>query len=78
MKKVLFTAIILLVCIACKVNEPICTDCPSNNPPSSGSSGSSSSSGCGSGKTLYKGTQGGCYYINSNGNKVYVDRSCCN
>lgn len=29
-------------------------------------------------KQLYKGPQGGCYYINSNGNKTYVDRSYCN
>ena len=30
------------------------------------------------GKQLYKGPKGGCYYINSNGNKSYVDRSKCN
>ena len=30
------------------------------------------------GKRLYKGAKGGCYYINSNGNKTYVDRSECN
>lgn len=24
------------------------------------------------------GPRGGCYYINSNGNKTYVDRSMCN
>lgn len=24
------------------------------------------------------GPRGGCYYINSNGNKTYVDRSYCN
>lgn len=30
------------------------------------------------GKQLYRGPQGGCYYINSNGNKTYVDRSYCN
>ena len=29
------------------------------------------------GKTLYEGPQGGCYYINSNGNKTYVDRWEC-
>lgn len=36
-------------------------------------------SGCGThnGKTLYKGPEGGCYYINSNGNKTYVARSEC-
>lgn len=40
----------------------------------------SSSSGCGShnGNTLHLGPQGGCYYLNSSGNKVYVDRSECN
>ncbi len=30
------------------------------------------------GHRLYKGPRGGCYYINSNGNKTYVDRSECN
>ena len=29
------------------------------------------------GKKLYKGSRGGCYYINSNDNKTYVDRSEC-
>ncbi len=29
------------------------------------------------GKQLYKGPEGGCYYMNSNGNKTYVDRSEC-
>lgn len=29
------------------------------------------------GNTLYQGRRGGCYYINSNGNKTYVDRSYC-
>jgi hypothetical protein len=42
--------------------------------------GTSSSSGCGyhNGHKLYKGSDGGCYYINSNGNKTYVGRSECN
>ena len=37
------------------------------------------SSGCGTynGHSLYKGPKGGCYYFNSKGNKVYVDRSLC-
>lgn len=30
------------------------------------------------GKQLWTGPKGGCYYINSNGNKTYVDRSECN
>ncbi len=36
--------------------------------------------GCGTynGHTLYKGPQGGCYYYNDQGNKIYVDRSLCN
>ena len=28
-------------------------------------------------KQLYKGPKGGCYYINKNNNKTYVDRSEC-
>lgn len=29
-------------------------------------------------RTYYRGPRGGCYYINSNGNKTYVARSMCN
>ena len=29
-------------------------------------------------RTYYRGPRGGCYYINSKGNKSYVDRSLCN
>lgn len=29
-------------------------------------------------RTYIRGPRGGCYYINSNGNKTYVDRSFCN
>jgi hypothetical protein len=45
----------------------------------SGSGSGTSSGGCGThnGRQLYKGSDGGCYYINSNGNKTYVDRSEC-
>lgn len=40
---------------------------------------SSSSSGkTSTGRTYIRGPRGGCYYINSNGNKTYVDRSLCN
>lgn len=28
-------------------------------------------------RTYYRGARGGCYYINSRGNKVYVDRNLC-
>ncbi|GEM_PF-2294760 len=38
----------------------------------------SSAKGCGpSGATLQQGPKGGCFYINRNGNKTYVDRACC-
>ncbi|AOW17186.1 hypothetical protein LPB03_06785 [Polaribacter vadi] len=29
-------------------------------------------------RSYYRGSRGGCYYINSNGNKSYVSRSLCN
>ncbi|WP_298731922.1 hypothetical protein [uncultured Chitinophaga sp.] len=37
------------------------------------------SADCGTykGKALNRGPKGGCYYINKNGNKTYVDRSLC-
>jgi hypothetical protein len=40
----------------------------------------SKSQSCGTynGHQLYKGSKGGCYYINSNNNKTYVDASYCN
>ncbi len=31
-----------------------------------------------SSKSYFRGPRGGCYYINSNGNKSYVSRSLCN
>ncbi|HDZ07080.1 hypothetical protein LCGC14_0166830 [marine sediment metagenome] len=31
-----------------------------------------------SSRTYYRGSRGGCYYINSSGNKSYVSRSLCN
>ena len=37
-----------------------------------------SSGGCSySGHTLRVGDKGGCYYVNSSGNKVYVDKNHC-
>lgn len=43
------------------------------------SDSSSRTGGCGTHnvKSLYKGPDGGCYYINDNGNKEYVDRNEC-
>jgi hypothetical protein len=29
-------------------------------------------------RSYIRGKRGGCYYVNSNGNKTYVDRSLCN
>lgn len=29
-------------------------------------------------RTYFRGPRGGCYYINRNGGKTYVDRSMCN
>lgn len=40
--------------------------------------GRSSRSSSSSIKYYKDGPKGGCYYINSNGNKTYVDRSYCN
>ena len=59
---------------------------PVNTPPTTGTVTSPTTTTtttgdvkCGlyNGKQLYRGPQGGCYYINSNGNKTYVDRSYC-
>lgn len=46
-------------------------------PPTSTTTTPSTSCGYHNGKKLYKGPEGGCYYINSNGNKTYVSRSEC-
>lgn len=65
MKSVLFLGLILtsLIFSTCKKKDVSSSDTP-----------------CGThnGKQLYKGPQDGCYYINSNGNKTYVDKSECN
>lgn len=45
----------------------------SPSPRKTNTSKSSSSS-----RNYIRGPRGGCYYINSNGNKTYVDRSMCN
>jgi hypothetical protein len=43
----------------------------------SGSGSSGRARRPGGGRQLHVGPRGGCYYINSNGNKTYVDRSEC-
>ncbi len=47
-----------------------------NSSPSSRRSNASKSSS--PSRNYIRGPRGGCYYINSNGNKTYVDRSMCN
>lgn len=63
MKKTLFIIIALFTIGSC----------------SSDDSKDSKNTSCGSynGQVLHLGEQGGCYYINSNGNKTYVERSNC-
>lgn len=58
---------------------------PANSLYSGGSKSTSSNTKAGAssakkstGRTYIRGPRGGCYYINSNGNKTYVDRSFCN
>ncbi len=51
---------------------------PTYSPTTSASSASYSRPRTSSYRTYYRGPRGGCYYINSNGNKTYVDRSMCN
>ncbi len=42
------------------------------------SSGNSGDCGFYKNKPLTKGSKGGCYYINRNGNKTYVEKHLCN
>lgn len=66
MKKI-FTVAVLIVLACCSKAD------------NSTSTSTSTSTSCGTynGHTLYKGPQGGCYYIKSNGEKEYVNRSRC-
>lgn len=48
-----------------------------NNNTSNNRTSSSSSPKKSTGRTYITGPRGGCYYINGNGNKTYVDRSFC-
>ena len=51
--------------------------CGKTDEPSDESTKPGASCGSHNGKSLNRGPEGGCYYINSNGNKTYVDRSEC-
>lgn len=66
MKKIIFYSFTILTILACSKDD-------STDPDNSGTSGCQYN-----GKTLRLGPEGGCYYINSNGNKTYVDRYRCN
>ncbi|WP_293887492.1 MULTISPECIES: DUF3157 family protein [unclassified Sphingobacterium] len=46
--------------------------------PSPSSRRTNTSKSSSSTRSYIRGPRGGCYYINSNGNKTYVDRSMCN
>lgn len=66
-KRFLFVALVCAISFGCSKSDT-----------AENSSGTSSTN-CGShnGKSLNRGPEGGCYYINSSGNKTYVDRSEC-
>ena len=78
MKKLILTALlpILILITSCgKTSDPE----PQSVPSSSTGSGSGTGTSCGdyNGHPVYKGPNGGCYYINSSGNKTYVSGSYC-
>ncbi len=68
MRKLLIAAFITLLS---------CGKSDSGSSTSSGSASGDRRCGAYNGHQLYKGSQGGCYYINSNNNKTYVDASKC-
>lgn len=62
MKKILLLLLIVVTVSSCE---------------GSGSSSDNSEFCSYNGKALHVGEKGGCYYINSTGNKEYVDKSYC-
>jgi len=63
MKKISLVVLMLSVTLACQKDDATGTD-----------------RACGtykSGQSLRVGPDGGCYYLNSNGNKTYVEREAC-
>jgi hypothetical protein len=56
------------------IRTPVAPQPLLSSPSESSSGGARRSSG---GRQLHVGPRGGCYYINGNGNKTYVDRSEC-
>ncbi len=65
--------------ITTTITPPVTVTSTPPNPGTVSSPPSTGDSKCGiyNGKQLYIGPKGGCYYINSNGNKTYVDRGYC-
>ncbi len=59
-------------------NKPATTNTHTTRVTNSSNSKTGSSTKKATGRTYIRGPRGGCYYINSNGNKTYVDRSFCN
>lgn len=76
----MFYLVIMAIAVCCgKKTEPSTGPNSGGSGSGNGSGSSGTSSGCGThnGHQLYKGSSGGCYYYNSNGNKTYVDASEC-
>ena len=68
MKKTILILLIGVICLSsCEKEADTTMDNTSNT------------TNCGwyNGKPTYEGPNGGCYYINSNGNKTYVDHQYC-
>lgn len=62
------------------VDRSLCSEAADITPkvrPLASSGSSSSSRSSGGGRVYIRGPRGGCYYINGNGNKTYVDHSFC-
>lgn len=73
-----FWVILLMLLVAgCGKGSDKINPAPSSTPVSTSTSGPGNDCGYHNGKMLYLGSQGGCYYYNTNGNKTYVSRSEC-
>lgn len=71
MNKIIMIAGLLAITLSCVKKE---------EKDSNETSSPAAATPCGyhNGYQLHRGPQGGCYYINSNGNKVYVGHEECN
>ena len=67
---------LLLLILAVSISS--CKESIIDDPTSPGTGNTNVNDRCyHNGQRLYEGPRGGCYYINSNGNKTYVDRAEC-